>query len=69
MLEHLVSQRLGIDQVMAVLRFIGQIFLWPGDVVRRALGINLEQDSGVLRSFINSVFWGVVALLIALKYF
>ena len=54
---------------MAVLRFIGRIFLWPGDAVRRALGLNLEQDSGVLRSFINSVFWGIVALLIALKYF
>ena len=54
---------------MAVLRFVGAVFLWPGDKVRRSLGLNEEQDSGVLRSFINSIFWGGIALVIALKYF
>ena len=54
---------------MGLLRVIGTAFLWPGDVVRRALGLSEEQDSGVLRSFINSVFWGCVALAVALKYF
>ena len=54
---------------MAVLRFIGKIFLWPGDLVRRGLGLSEEQDAGVLRSFINSVFWGGIALFIALKFF
>ncbi|MGJ8570680.1 MAG: hypothetical protein ACSHXI_08270 [Hoeflea sp.] len=45
------------------------LFLLPGDLVRRRLGITVEQDGGLIRSFINMCFWGAVALLIALKYY
>jgi hypothetical protein len=45
------------------------LFLLPGDLVRRQLGITVEQDGGLIRSFINMCFWGAVALLIALKYY
>ncbi|WP_417407895.1 hypothetical protein [Hoeflea sp.] len=44
------------------------IFLLPGDLVRRRLGITVEQDGGLIRSFINMCFWGAVTLLVALKY-
>ncbi|MBU2532772.1 MAG: hypothetical protein KKB37_08525 [Alphaproteobacteria bacterium] len=51
---------------MAILRSIGFVFLWPGDRVRRSLGIAEEQDNGILRSMINMVVWGIVALSLAL---
>ena len=35
------------------------IFLLPGDLVRRRLGITVEQDGGLIRSFINMCFWGI----------
>jgi len=53
---------------MALLRSIGFVFLWPGDQVRRSLGITKEQDNGILRSLINSVVWGGVALALALLF-
>lgn len=43
-------------------------FLWPGDYVRRRLGIDLEQDGGIVRSFVNMVFWGAVTLALALRF-
>jgi len=45
------------------------LFLLPGDLVRRKLGITVEQDGGLIRSFVNMCFWGAVALLIALKFY
>ncbi|SOE17533.1 hypothetical protein SAMN05877838_2433 [Hoeflea halophila] len=45
------------------------LFLLPGDLVRRQLGISVEQDGGLIRSFINMCVWGAVTLLIALKYY
>ena len=45
------------------------LFLLPGDLVRQMLGITVEQDGGLIRSFINMCFWGTVTLLIALKYY
>lgn len=43
--------------------------LRPGDYVRRQVGITIEQDGGLIRSFINMAVWGSIALLIALKIF
>jgi len=51
---------------VALLRSIGFVFLWPGDQVRRSLGISDDQDSGILRSMINMVVWGIVALTVAM---
>ena len=44
------------------------LLLLPGDLVRRRLGITVEEDGGLIRSFINMCFWGAVLLLIALNY-
>ncbi|WP_299868115.1 hypothetical protein [uncultured Hoeflea sp.] len=44
------------------------LFLLPGDLVRQKLGITVEQDGGLIRSFINMCVWGTIALLIALNY-
>ena len=51
---------------MALLRSIGFVFLWLGDQVRRSLGTADDQDNGILRSMINMVVWGIVALALAL---
>ena len=45
------------------------LFLLPGDLVRRRLGVTIEQDGGMIRSFINMCFWGAITLSIALNYF
>ena len=34
------------------------LFLLPGDLVRQKLGITIEEDGGLIRSFINMCFWG-----------
>ncbi|MFT5508179.1 MAG: hypothetical protein ACI89J_001253 [Hyphomicrobiaceae bacterium] len=51
---------------MHLLRIIVDVFLWPGDQARKALGITVEQDGGLLRSLINMLVWGTVSLGIAL---
>lgn len=45
-----------------------KILFWPGNVVLRFLGVSVEEDSGIVRSFINSSVWGAIALGIALHY-
>jgi len=47
---------------MILLRGIAAIFLFPGTLLINALGVTVEQDGGVLRSFVNMVFWGIVLL-------
>jgi len=42
------------------------LFLLPGDLVRRQLGITVEQDGGWIRSFINRCCWGAITLLFGL---
>ncbi len=54
---------------MGALQFCMKVFLWPGDVVRRRLGISVDQDGGIIRSFVNMVFWGGLCLTLALHYF
>lgn len=44
------------------------IFLLPGDLVRKKLGITVEQDGGLIRSFVNMCFWGTIALWAGLTY-
>jgi len=54
---------------MPIFRMLGTILLWPGDAVRRWLGLTVEQDGGLIRSFVNQAFWGTVAAVVALRYF
>lgn len=41
---------------------------WPGTFVLKLIGVTVEEDSGILRSFINASVWGCIGLLIAVKY-
>ncbi|MFD0915423.1 hypothetical protein ACFQ14_03285 [Pseudahrensia aquimaris] len=54
---------------MGILKALSNLFFLPGTLVLHALGISVEDDSGILRSLLNSFFWGAVALAIALQYF
>lgn len=44
------------------------LFLLPGELVRLKLGISIDQDGGLIRSFVNMCFWGAISLMIALRY-
>lgn len=46
---------------------LGLLFL-PGNIVLHGLGVSVEEDSGILRSFINSCFWGVIVLIVVLNW-
>jgi hypothetical protein len=46
-----------------------KLLFLPGNIVLKFLGVSIEEDGGVIRSFINSVFWGILCLAIAMKYF
>lgn len=46
-----------------------RVFLFPGDVVRKRLGITVEEDGGMIRSFVNMCVWGALLLAIGLRYF
>lgn len=54
---------------MAILRILTTILFLPGTIILKKLGVSIEEDGGILRSFINASFWGTICLLIALKYF
>ena len=54
---------------MAILRILTSILFFPGTIILKKLGVSVEEDGGILRSFINASFWGMICLLIALKYF
>jgi len=51
---------------MSILTTLTNLLFLPGTMVLSMLGITVEEDSGILRSFINSIFWGAIVLLIAL---
>jgi len=53
---------------MKIIKLLTTLLFLPGTLVLNRLGISIEEDSGVIRSFINSSFWGAVALGIALNY-
>lgn len=40
-----------------------KIFFAPGNYVIRKVGISIEEDGGILRSFINMCFWSVIILM------
>ena len=44
-------------------------FLLPGTLVLNKMGVRLEDDGGILRSFINMCVWGTICLAVALSLF
>ena len=49
---------------MAILKTLLDIFLWPGNTFCAGIGASPQDDSGMLRGFINSIAWGIVAVII-----
>ncbi len=45
-----------------------KILFWPGDFILGKIGVTVDEDSGIFRSFINASVWGMVTLPIALHY-
>jgi hypothetical protein len=50
------------------MKLLLKILFWPGDMVMRKIGLTLDEDNGIFRSFINASVWGILSLLIALNY-
>jgi hypothetical protein len=57
------------ENQMTILHLVLKVFLMPGTLVLNRLGVSIEEDCGVMRSFINMCFWGTIGLWVALKYF
>ena len=53
---------------MAVINMLLSILFFPGNLVLKLIGVSVAEDSGIVRSFINSIFWGAVILLVVLNY-
>jgi hypothetical protein len=45
-----------------------KILFWPGDFVLRKIGISVDEDSGIFRSFINASICGILALALVLHF-
>ncbi len=54
---------------MRILKMLTELLFLPGTIVLSLLGVSVEEDSGILRSFINSSIWGTIILLIALAWY
>jgi hypothetical protein len=53
----------------AILNMFTEGFLMPGTVVLNKIGVSVEDDGGILRSFINMCVWGTALLLLALSFY
>ena len=53
---------------MAILRVLANIFLLPGTLVLKSLNVSPEADGGILRSFINMIFWGFGAVIVYIPF-
>ena len=49
---------------MPAIRAVGIFFLWPGNTACRIVGQDPMKDGGMLRGFINSIAWGLVAIIV-----
>lgn len=49
---------------MPLLMNVLNILLWPGDRFCAQIGTSAQDDSGMLRGFINSVVWGLVTVIV-----
>jgi len=43
------------------------LFLWPGNRFCGLIGSSPAEDSGMLRGFINSIVWGLIAAILIWK--
>ncbi len=48
---------------MQLLNLFLLIFFAPGNYVLKKAGITIEEDGGILRSFINMCVWGLLAII------
>jgi len=46
-----------------------KLFFLPGTLVLQKIGVTVEEDGGVLRSFVNMCVWGFTAMVIAITLF
>jgi len=53
---------------MVLLRGLLALFLLPGTLVINRIGIDVEEDGGILRSIINMIFWGILVFLLMLPF-
>ncbi len=53
---------------MTIVKLAQHILFLPGTLVLNRLGVSVEEDGGIIRSFINSCFWGAICLGIALQF-
>lgn len=49
---------------MGFLKAVLAVFLFPGNLVIRSIGITPEQDGGIVRSTVNMIVWGLVMFAI-----
>ncbi len=49
--------------IMFILEGILKVFLFPGSLVIKKLGITIEEDGGIMRSLINMIFWGILGVI------
>lgn len=54
---------------MAFLNMLLAILFFPGNFILKRLNITVEQDEGIMRSFLNSCIWGAIILGIGLKFY
>ena len=52
------------ETAMAILKLILALAIMPGDRFCAMVGASPQDDSGMLRGFINSIFWGAVLAII-----
>ncbi len=48
---------------MFLLEGLLKLFLLPGTIVIKKLGISIEEDGGIMRSLINMIFWGILGVI------
>ena len=60
------------DGGFLVLKSALSIFLFPGNLALRVVGISIEEDGGIFRSMVNMLFWGALLtpliLFVVLKF-
>ncbi len=53
---------------MIIIKMLLAVLFLPGNIVLKMIGVTVAEDSGIVRSFINSIFWGTLILLVVLNY-
>ncbi|WP_017932281.1 hypothetical protein [Robiginitomaculum antarcticum] len=51
---------------MVFLNFLATMFLLPGTIVLKMVGVSVDDDGGIFRSLINMIFWGILSAMIVL---